>query len=268
MKKSGKKNSTQKDLGKKTKNDDQSPRTLKDNNNCLNSKVKPDSLINENDSMYLSPRRNNTKKTAPKIPKKNGSGLNEEFFDNLLNSQVDNNSNISFRISQRAVIKSGNNRNGLPIILDNRLSKNENSSNDNPSSIPYLTLDGFNHPNKEKPFPMVHLNKSHNSVDKKSKIHHKTSNEIIDIFGDDLSVVANENNIVKDESSSSTIDLRDNAMLVTFDLGNLHGKSKTGLGEYIEGIETKVTWQLRTNYFQNAVNYNSKKNKDLEREFF
>lgn len=59
-----------------------------------------------------------------------------------------------------------------------------------------------------------------------------------------------------------------NAVGVTLDIGNVEGKSKTGLADSIEFIETKATWEVRTNYFQNVMEKCVEKNKNLERQFF
>jgi hypothetical protein len=55
---------------------------------------------------------------------------------------------------------------------------------------------------------------------------------------------------------------------MTLDIGNVEGKSKTGLGGSIEFIETKATWEVRTGYFQNVMEKCVEKNKNLERQFF
>lgn len=58
------------------------------------------------------------------------------------------------------------------------------------------------------------------------------------------------------------------AVAMSLNIGNVEGKSKTGLAENIEFIETKATWEVRTNYFQNIMEGRGEKNRKLERQFF
>lgn len=132
----------------------------------------------------------------------------------------------------------------------------------------------YEHPLKQKPYPYISLRdketpetdtKKNDLLNRMDLLNHSRGS-LVSV--DEMTKDIHDKETEKKDKGKTASQSRVMSMDLDANKNNGPKKSKTGLGDFVEDFETKATWTIRTNYFQNILNGQAEKNTELERQFF